>query len=103
MEDLKNYEDLTPEQKKDLAATLSKARIKVLWGSMKTGLLLFAANLITILIGVLFLVDADPQIVVGYQTVTVIINAVYASLYFNKQVRLASDIVNEKIKEILKK
>ncbi len=103
MEEFKDIDKVTLEQRKDLIAALSAARSRLLWIGVKSGLAIFVTNFVAVLIGVLFLVDANPDFCSGYQLVSVVINAIFVARYFNSQMTISSDILNNKIKEILKK
>ena len=98
-----NFDNFTPEQKKELQETVTKARNRLLWASMKAGLGLYAANLVCLLVGAALFVDSDPGIVVGYQGVCIVVNAIFMSTYFSRAMKENSDIVSNKIKELLNK
>ena len=102
MEDLK-IDNLTPEQKKELLDCVSKARNRLTWASLKAGLGLFAANSFSILVGKVLFVDADPCFVIGYQIACIVVNVYFVSRYFSGQMHANSDIVKNKIEEVLKK
>ena len=95
-----NFDDLTPEQKKELQEVVTKARNRLLWASIKAWLGLFAANFVCLLVGAALFVDSDPGIVVGYQGVCIVVNAIFMSTYFSSAMKINSDTVQKKIKEI---
>jgi hypothetical protein len=93
--------EITPEQSKEMAKVLSRARIALVGASIRFGVGLFVANLITLSLGKLLLVDADEQFAIGFQIVTVFTNAIFLSIYYDGQIKKNSDIVKEEVKKIL--
>lgn len=101
MEDLK-IKEATPEQRKEIAKIMVKARLDLLGTSAKFALGLFSANFITISIGKYFLKDTDPDMQLYFQFISVVINMIFMTLYLDGKLKKNSDIVVSKIKEILK-
>ena len=95
-------EKATPEQQKEIQKAFSEERVKLLWIGAKSGLLLFAANFISLSIGRVLFVDADVRFSLGYQTLAVVTNALFVSMYFTRQTNAVGDRVKDKIKDILK-
>lgn len=100
MEDL---DKSTPEQKKELSKALSKARFDLLKASIKFGLGVFAANFITIMIGQVVLVDVNPNFVIGYHTLCIVVNTMFMSHYFTSQMSQINDRLCTSVEEIKKK
>lgn len=102
MEELNKINDATPEQRKEISKVLSKSRLNLMFTGIKFAVGLFSANLICILIAATFLKDTDPDMIVGFQFVSIGINFVFMAKYLDGQIRANADIVSSKIKEILK-
>jgi cation transport ATPase len=101
--DPEEYKEITPEQKKEIAKIFSKGRISLVISSFKFAILLFGANLISIIIGFAFLKDADPSTRVYFEYVIMFINFIFSARYLDRQLKANTDTVMKKIKEVLKK
>lgn len=95
--------ELTPEQKKEVSKIISKARINLSFIAIKFAIGLFAANFISLFVGIQFLKDVDPEMQVGFEFVSMAANFIFMAAYLNGQIKANSDIVVSKIKEVLKK
>lgn len=95
--------EVTPEQKKEVAKILSKARWNLLFIGAKFGIGLFFSNLIAMIIGIEFLKDADPDLLPYFQFVAMVTNFIFMALYLDRQFKKNSDIVKNQVKEVLKK
>lgn len=94
---------LTPEQKKEAQKVLTKARWTLFFLGMKCVVALFAANLFCTIIEKSLFADPDPDTVLGFRLVCVLINSFLITAYFIGKTKECDDIVNKSIKEILKK
>lgn len=103
MKDLPEIKDATPEQQKEISKILFRTQVSLLGITAKFGVGLFLANMVSILFGKYFLQDTDPEMQVGFQMVSLIINAIFMIRYLNRQTVKTNDILVEKIKEVLKK
>src|ERR1700678_1756150 len=97
------FDNATPEQRKEISKILFKGRTSLLFSALKFMVGLFASNMISIFVGAKILADVDPEIQLGFQFVSMLLNAIFMSLYFNSNVKENSTKVMEKIKEVLKK
>lgn len=98
-----DMEDLTPEQRKQIEKIVYKARLNLLGIGAKFAFGLFGANLICILTACVFLKDVDPEQIVGFEMVCMVINFLFMTTFIYRQLKANSDMVREKIKEVLKK
>lgn len=98
-----SFKDATPEQIKEVGKILSKAQLELTWTGLKFVTLLFLSNLICINIGKVLFIESDPLFLLGFETVTLITNAVVLSRYFTGQMAALNDRFKMKLKEILKK
>jgi hypothetical protein len=103
MKELDGFDKATPEQRKEVSKILFNGRLSILGTTAKFGVGLFLANLISIFIGTQFLKDVDPEMQVGFQFVSLVVNAVFAMLYLSDRLKKNTDTVVSKIKEVLKK
>ena len=103
MQELKSYEELTLEERKEVTKILSQGRNGMVWASIKFSVGLLTANLISMIVGALLLFDADPSFIVGYQVFSIILNMVFMVKYFNRQMKKNDDTLKEKLKQFLKK
>jgi hypothetical protein len=97
--DLKNA---TPEQMKEINKVLFKSLLSFGWIMVKFSVGLFVMSLASMLIGFSILKDVDPEMRVGFQIFSTIVNFIFMMTFLDRRVRANSDIVNNKIKEILK-
>jgi hypothetical protein len=101
MEEFNQVDQATPEQKKEIEKILKKARVNLLFIGLKLVVGLFLSNLISTTVGVLFLKDTDPEMLVGFQSVSFFVNFAFLFWYFDKLLRKNSDEVTAKVKEVL--
>jgi hypothetical protein len=96
-------DEITPEQKKEIQKILLKARLGLLglWAKFSFGL--FGANILCIFIGAFLLKDADPEQMAYFETVAFIVNFIFAATFLHRQLKIANDIVRNKLLEVLKK
>lgn len=103
MNELKNWEDLSEEERSEVTKALSKSRLNFLFSAIKFLLGLFIANTLTLLLGHYFTVDANPTAWLWFCLTTSVTNGIFLSRYFTSQMDKNNDILTSKIKEILKK
>ena len=94
-------QEITPEQQKQIKKLLFKARVGLLGVTSKFMVGIFAANMITIFIGNKILTDSDPDMLVGYQGLTVFLNLFFMIRYLDRQLKAHYDRLSMKVKEIL--
>lgn len=98
-----NFNDLTPEQSKEISKAYSKSNISLSFLAVKFCVGLFASNLATMTLGTALLKEANPQIIIGYQLVTILLNTLFMSRYSAGKTNEIGDILKERISQILKK
>lgn len=101
-EEIEQIKNATPEQQLAVKKVLRSAQLGLLGISAKFALGIFGANLLTIFFGAQFFQDSDPQILLGFQIVAMILNFLFMSSYLNGQIKQNGDMVKSKINEIFK-
>ena len=101
MEELDKIKEATEEQKKAMYKILSRARISILFITIKFSVGLFSANLISMFIGRLLLKDLDPETQVAFQLISVVINIIFMSVYLDGQFKKNAAKVADSIKKVL--
>jgi hypothetical protein len=96
-------DEITPEQKKEIKKAIFSFRLSIFGLFARCSLGLFGANIICILIGIALLKDADPEQMVYFETICMIINFIFTALYLHRQRQIISDRLKNKILEVLKK
>ena len=96
-------EDITPEQREAISKVLSKAKWGILWSMIKFVTLLLSTNSLTILVSIVFLKDIDPDANAVFRTICSFVNIIFSAVYLDGQLKKNSDIVDSRVKEILKK
>jgi hypothetical protein len=94
---------ITEEKKKEVAQALKKAQRVLLWEAFKAIGFLFLANLSCGLLEKSIFTDPDPDTVLGFRLVCVVVNSLLMTSYFVGKMKEVDDIVKAQIKEILKK
>lgn len=94
--------EVTAEQRKEIGKILFKGRVSLLGSAIKFAIGLFGLDLITILVGNAVLKDTDPEMQIGFQTVSIFVNFIFMAVFLHRQVKATTDIVTEKVKAVLK-
>ena len=94
--------DLTEDQKKEIGKAIAKMRWSLLWLGFRFVGLLFLANIVSIVIGILLLKD-NLDALQKFQTFCLVINFIFMIVYLDKGLKAKQKEVSDKIKEILKK
>jgi cytochrome c biogenesis protein CcdA len=99
----KNLEETTLEKRKEIKKIISKAKINLFFSALKFVLGIFLTNFACNLIIIFLLTDVDPQNKVHFQMATMVINSMFMAVYFNGQIKKNNILLENKIKEILKR
>ncbi|HEY5235497.1 MAG TPA: hypothetical protein VIJ14_04915 [Rhabdochlamydiaceae bacterium] len=94
---------VTEEKKKEVALVLKKASRTLLWDGLKAISMLFLANISCGALEKVLFTDPDPDTVLGFRLVCVVVNSLLMTFYFTSKMKEVDDIVKAQIKEILKK
>ena len=102
MEDLKKWEDLTPEERTELKRVLARSRWRMLFSATKFIGGLFLANILTQTAGHLIMGDVDPKMWFGFCLLSSIVNAIFLSRYFSSQMKINGDMLKAELQALLK-
>ena len=103
MENQENELNLTEEQKKELDKLVVESKKFIFWATIRFIGGLFGLNVLSFAVMAIFLLDASPETQTHFLIVAQIFNAILMYTYFYGQLRDRSLVVDEKIKEIIKK
>jgi len=95
-------QELTTEQRKQVAKILFKARANLFFIGFKFSIGLFGANMACILLGLYLFSDSNPQDLTGFNFTCMLANLAFMVLYLYEQLKTNADNVATKIKEVLK-
>lgn len=95
--------ELTEEQKAEVGKALRSARWRLFFAGLKFFVGLFAANLVCALLCGLYLKEISVEGQQWFQALCTLANAIFMGRYLSGQLKSNSDILTDKIKEILKK
>lgn len=95
-------EEITKDQKKKVNKILFRSFLSIGFIGLKFSLSLFALNLFCFFLGVKFLVDAAPEIFIGFVMVSCFINVIFLYSHFNLQFKSIHESVEKQIKEVFK-
>ncbi len=93
---------LTPEQTKAIKKLVFKARATLFFIGMKFTLGLFTLNLICIMLGLHVFKFEDPDMMGGFNFMSMLANIILMSLYLNGQFKKNNDSLTNGISEVLK-
>lgn len=102
-EEMEQVKNATPEQRLAVQKILRSAQLGLLGISAKFALGIFSANLFTIILGIEIFKDSDPQSLVWFQAVALILNFLFMASYLDRQLKANSATVKSKIDEVFKK
>ena len=94
---------LTEEQLQEVKKVISQAKRAMLFIGLKFAAGIFFTNIACILFIVFFMADLQLETLKNFQFACMIINFLFMSSFLTRQIRANDAIVNDKIKEILKK
>lgn len=103
MENIEKLKNATPDQHKEIARILAKGRRGILLIALKYLSGLFAANMASVFISKYFLNDVDPDMQVGFQIISVILNAIFMGKYFHLHMNKNSATVSKEVETVLNK
>jgi len=93
----------TPEQQKEIKKSISKAKWGFFYSYLKFVGGLLAINILTMIFGILYLKDTDPQMMKDFAVVSTVINFLFMIRYLDGQLKQNHAKLLDSIKDILKK
>lgn len=93
----------TQEQKKQVTDLLFNSKLRYLFIAAAYIAALFASNLACVIFGNWYLIDRDPNMIMGFRFLCSLTNLTFLTIFFNRALEANHDRVVGKIKEIFKK
>lgn len=94
---------LNDEQKADIKKLISQSRKNLIWTTVKFCLGLFGLSILTFFIMIALFTDSSSETQSNFIMVCNIVNAIFMYYYLYGKLKSNSEMIDEKIKEILKK